>query len=153
VFRAAEGLFYISMLSFIIIPFLVQTNVEWFMLEGFITHINLQGAWMDAYYMGSIFGEAALIIYIFPYLSKPERTKKTVLLFKTLAIALILIHLVLIILVLGPDLAGNLNYPELEMIRLIQSGSYLETLDPIIIALWLITIFIKLSFLLLIIKR
>lgn len=150
IFRAAEGLFYISMASFIIIPFLVQSNVEWFMIEGFVKHTDIMSAWNDGYYIGSIFGETALIIYIYPYLSKPERTQKTVVFLKLLTIILIIIHLIIIILVLGPDLAGNLNYPELEMIRLIRSGSYLETLDPIIIALWIMSITIKMSFMLLI---
>jgi spore germination protein KB len=150
VFRAAEGLFYISMLSFIIIPFLVQSNVEWFLIQGFLTQFDLRSAWQDGYYIGSIFGETALIIYIYPYLSKPERTPKTVIYLKAITVLLIVIHLIIIILVIGPDLAANLNYPELEMIRLIRSGSYLETLDPIIIALWLISIFIKMSFMLLI---
>jgi len=150
VFRAAEGLFYISLMSFVIIPFLVQSNVEWFMMEGFINHFNFKSAWDSGYYIGSIFGEMALLIYIYPYLSKPERTKKTILYVNGLISLLVVVHLIVIVLVIGPDLAANLNFPELEMIRLIRSGSYLETLDPIIITLWLITIFIKMSFMLLI---
>lgn len=150
IFRAAEGLFYISMLSFIVIPFLVQSNVEWFMVEGFVKQLDFVRASSEGYYLGSILGETALIIYVFPYLSKQERTGRTIWFLFPLTLLLILIHLIAIILVIGPDLAANLNYPELEMIRLIRSGSYLETLDPIIICLWLISIFIKMSFMLLI---
>lgn len=150
VFRAAEGLFYISMLSFIIIPFLVQSNVEWFMIEGFVKQIDFVRTTSEGYYIGSIFGETALIIYVFPYLSKQERTGRTIWFLIPLTMLFVLVHLISIILVIGPDLAANLNYPELEMIRLIRSGSYLETLDPIIICLWLISIFIKMSFMLLI---
>lgn len=150
VFRAAEGLFYISMLSFIIIPFLVQSNVEWFMIEGFVKQIDFVRATSEGYYIGSVLGETALIIYVFPYLSKQERTGRTIWFLLPLTMLLVLVHLISIILVIGPDLAANLNYPELEMIRLIRSGSYLETLDPIIICLWLISIFIKMSFILLI---
>src|SRR5690606_34574541 len=105
-----------------IIPFLVQSNVEWFMIEGFVKHFDFKNAWDSGYYIGSIFGEMAFIIYVYPYLSKPERTNKTMLYVNGITALLVVAHLIVIVLVLGPDLAANLNFPELEMIRLIRSG-------------------------------
>jgi spore germination protein KB len=49
-------------------------------------------------------------------------------------------------------LSANLNYPELELLRFMRTGSFLETLDPALIALWLISIFVKLGFIVLIIS-
>lgn len=152
-FRAAEGMFYLSMITFIIIPYLVQSNVEWFMAQGFLTHASFRNAWPTAYYIGSIFGEASLILYIYPYISQASSTRRTTIKFSALAVLMVILHIVPILLVLGPDLAQNLNYPELDIIRLIKSGSYLETLDPVIIALWLISIFIKISFILFVISH
>lgn len=152
-FRAAEGLFYLSVATFIIIPFLVQSNMEWFMAQGFITHASLRNSWPTAYYIGSVFGEASLILFIYPYISQVSNTRRTTIRFSILAVLMVVMHIIPIILVLGPDLAQNLNYPELDIIRLIKSGSYLETLDPVIISLWLISIFIKMSFILFVISH
>jgi len=152
-FRAAEGLFYLSMLTFFIIPFLVESNVEWFMAQGFITHASFRKAWPTAYYIGSVIGEASLILYIYPFISQASNMRRTTIRFTILAVLMVILHLIPILLVLGPDLAQNLNYPELDIIRLIKSGSYLETLDPVIIALWLISIFIKMSFIVFVISH
>ncbi|MEK4252129.1 GerAB/ArcD/ProY family transporter [Paenibacillus sp. FSL W7-1287] len=152
-FRAAEGMFYLSMITFIIIPYLVHSNMEWFLARGFATIASVKEAWPTAYHLGSIFGEASLILYIYPYISQATYTRKTTIRFTTLAALMVICHLIPILIVLGPDLAQNLNYPELDIIRLIKSGSYLETLDPIIIALWLVSIFIKLSFILFVISH
>lgn len=150
-FRAAEGLFYLTLLSFIIIPFLVRSNVEWFMAQGFVTHMSLREAWPTAYYIGAVIGEASLFLYIYPYISEATSSMRTITRVSLLSVFIIVLHIVPILLILGPDLAQNLNYPELDIIRLIKSGSFLEALDPVIISLWLISIFLKISFIIFVI--
>ncbi|MGG0936489.1 GerAB/ArcD/ProY family transporter [Brevibacillus centrosporus] len=49
------------------------------------------------------------------------------------------------LLVFGPHLTSELIYPELELIRFIRAGSFLENLDPVLIAVWLTSLFIKIS--------
>lgn len=146
VFRAAEGIFFISLLSFLLIPFMVGNNFHWFSARGLVTHFSLRECWPSTYYTASVFGEMSFILLIFPYLANRRDTFRT--LFKSMAIAVIvvLLHVVPLLLIFGPELSAKINYPELEMLRFMRSGSFLETLDPALIALWLISIFVKMGF-------
>ncbi|MFD2328614.1 GerAB/ArcD/ProY family transporter [Cohnella sp. GCM10020058] len=146
VFRAAEGLFFISLLSFLLIPFLVSENFHWFSVRGIATYFNMQEAWPSAYYTSSVFGEMSFTLLVFPYLHSPGKTFRTLVASTSVAAAVVLLHIIPLLLIFGPELSSNLNYPELELLRFMRSGSFLETLDPALIALWLISIFVKLAF-------
>ena len=146
VFRAAEGIFLISLLSFLLIPFLVGDSYNWFALRGLATHFNPREAWPAAYYTLSVFGELSFVLLIFPYLSSPAATFRSLAAAAAVASSVVLFHTVPLLLIFGPELSSNLNYPELELLRFTRSGSFLETLDPALIALWVISLFVKLAF-------
>ncbi len=146
VFRAAEGIFLISLLSFLLIPFLIGDSYNWFALRGLVTHFNPREAWPSAYYTLSVFGELSFVLLIFPHLSSPAKTFRSLASGTAVAASVVLFHVIPLLLIFGPELGSNLNYPELELLRFTRSGSFLETLDPALIALWLISLFVKLSF-------
>jgi spore germination protein KB len=152
VFRAAEGLFFISLLSFLIIPFLVSENFKWFAGMGIVTHFSLREMWPSAYCTSSVFGEMSFVLLIFPYLKNPEKSFRSLLASGSVAAIVVFLHIVPLLLIFGPELSANLNFPELELLRFMRTGSFLETLDPALIALWLISIFVKLGFIVLIIS-
>lgn len=151
VFRAAEGLFFFSLLSFLLIPIVVSENFNWFSIRGIATYFNMREAWPSAYYTSSVFGEMSFALLIFPYLYSPGKTFRSLFASMSVAAAVVLIHIIPLLLIFGPELSSNLNYPELELLRFMRSGSFLETLDPALIALWLISIFVKLGFIVFII--
>lgn len=146
VFRTAEGIFYVCLVSFFLMPFLVRENIQWFMMKGFITHTNFAEAWPTGYFIASMFGEMSFIIYIMPYIHQVKKSMRSLLNASIIVIVIVIIHIIMILLTLGVDLARNINFHEHEIIRFIKTGSYLETLDPALIALWLFSIFVKLSF-------
>ncbi|THF76537.1 GerAB/ArcD/ProY family transporter [Cohnella fermenti] len=152
VFRAAEGIFLFSLLSFLLIPILVSESFNWYIGVGLATHFSPREAWPSAYYTSSVFGEMSFVLFIYPYLMQPHRTFRSMSGSMIVAAALVLLHIVPLLLIFGPELASNLNYPELELLRFMRSGSFLETLDPALIALWLISIFVKLGFIVFIIS-
>lgn len=148
IFRAAEGVFFISLISFLLIPVLVSEHLHWYLGQTVITHFNLKEAWPSAYYVAMVFGEMAFIVLVFPYIKEAHKTFKALALAALTAIAVILTHIMPLIMLFGINQAANMEYSELEMLRFMQSGSFLEALDPAFIALWLASVFVKISFLL-----
>lgn len=147
VFRAAEGIYPIVIVAFLIIPFFVSENIRWFMGHALINHFDFIHTWPAAYITASIFGEVSFLIFISPHISSgKKRTFKIIFSAGGIATVTILAHMIPLLLIFGPDLAANFNYPDLELLRFMRSGSFLETLDPLLIALWVICIFIKISF-------
>ncbi|WP_168121977.1 GerAB/ArcD/ProY family transporter [Paenibacillus sp. HB172176] len=153
VFRSAEGIFYLSMCSFLLIPLLVGDTYEWFIAKGILTHFSLAQAWPTAYYTASVYGEMGLVIFLFPYLSEPKSAWRPIVWAILISAAITLLHIGPVLLTFGVELASNLNYPELELLRFMKNGTFLETLDPALIALWLISIFVKLGLIIFIVSH
>lgn len=145
VFRSAEGIFIISMCSFLLIPILVGSDFDWFIAQGVVTHFSLAESWPAAYYTASVYGEMSLVLFLFPYLSEPKRAWRPIVWAILLSAGITLLHVMSLLLTFGVELAASLNFPELELLRFMKSGTFLETLDPALIALWLISIFVKLG--------
>lgn len=147
VFRAAEGLFLLCILSFIVIPFLIEGYFDWPLIHGYFTMLHPSKIWPAAFKTLTIYGELSLIIFLMPYLRTPDKAMRSLWGAAGSSIAIVVQHLVAIMLIFGPALGTNLNYLELEVLRFMRSESFLETLDPALIALWVISIFVKLSLL------
>lgn len=146
VFRTAEGVFFLAVFGMLLIPLLIGQNMQWFMIRGFVTQFDFSQAWDAGVFLCSIFGEMTLLIFIIPYVQHAQKSMKSILFSTITIVVIVIVHASTLILTLGPEMAKNLNFPELEVIRLIKSGSFLETFDPALIALWLLSIFVKLSF-------
>jgi spore germination protein KB len=146
VFRAAEGLFPLVIVAFLSIPLFVSDNIRWYMAKALINHIDFIHTWAATYTSASIFGEVVFIIFIIPHVTMDKKIFKIIGSAGGVAVVTIMCHLIPLLLIFGPDLAGNFNYPDLELLRFMRSGSFLETLDPLLIILWVICIFIKISF-------
>ena len=146
VFRAAEGLFPIVIVAFLSIPLFVSENIRWYMANALINHLDFIHTWPAAYTSAAIFGEVVFIIFIIPHVTMDQKIFKIIGSAGGVAVVTIMCHLIPLLLIFGPDLDGNFNYPDLELLRFMRSGSFLETLDPLLIILWVICIFIKISF-------
>lgn len=92
--------------------------------------------------------EMAFIIFLGPFILQQGKTIKSLTLATLTSVVIIIINFVSAILVFGPGLVGNLVYPELELIRYVPPGGFFENLDPFILAIWLSSLFIKISLLL-----
>ncbi|MNW38945.1 Spore germination protein YndE [compost metagenome] len=146
IFRVAQGIFIITAIVFFVIPFLSAAEIEQDMLIALITHLNFKHLGVGTYITTTVFGELAFIYLVFPYLHAPGKLYKTFFTTTISSLFLIFTHLIPILLAFGPDLAANLTYPDMELIRFIRNGSFFETLDPILIILWLTSLFVKIAF-------
>lgn len=146
IFRVAQGIFLITAIAFLLIPFLSAAEIQTKMVIAFITHLNIRDLGVGIYLNTVVFGELAFLFLLYPYLKSPKKVYKTFFVTTISALVIVLSHLIPIILSFGPDLAANMTYPDMELIRFIRNSSFFETLDPILIILWLTSLFVKISF-------
>ncbi|WP_339157259.1 endospore germination permease [Paenibacillus sp. FSL W8-0186] len=146
IFRAALGIFVISILGFVGIPFMVTQAMRIEVLPALINQLDLKEVGTTVYDCVTIFGEFAFLFLIMPYIKTPKKVYRTVALTILSSTVIILSHIIPILMILGPQLAANLTYPDLDLVRSLRTGSFVETLDPILIILWLTSLFIKVSF-------
>ncbi len=148
IFRVAQGFFFISVIWIFMVPPFVSHELNFNMAVALVNHINLKGIWNGSYIMATQYAEMAFIIFLFPYFTRQEKTMKSLVWATVTSIVIVLTGLISTLLLFGPALASNLAYPELELIRYIPPGGFFENLDPLIIAIWLSSLFVKISLLL-----
>ncbi|CAM4292582.1 spore germination protein [Paenibacillus phoenicis] len=146
IFRMAEGFFLVFAAALICLPFIGFQEMELDMFTALINHLSVKDMWASIVDTMAIFGEMAFLFLLFPYLETPKKVFRTLFWATLTSLLLILMHLIPILLTFGPKLGANLVYPDMELVRFIRVGSFIETMDPILISLWLTSIFVKMSF-------
>lgn len=146
IFRASQGIFLLSALSYLLIPIFASSEVTRGMIPAFITHLNMEHLGNGLYLNLAMFGEIAFLFLLWPYLKTPDKAYRSLLGAVLFAVCINLTHLFLVLTSFGPEVAGNMSYPDLELIAFIQTGSFLQTGDPILIILWLTSLFVKICF-------
>jgi spore germination protein KB len=144
-FRTAQGLFFLIIAASLIQNFFVSKEFEWGRLMAFVTNHQLEGVLKGSYLITPWFGEIVLILFFYPLIAKQEKTFKSIFgatLFSLLMINLFVISLLLLF---GPKLSTHMTYPSLEMVRFISIAGFIENLDPLLIAIWSTTVFLKVS--------
>ncbi|KRE70915.1 GerAB/ArcD/ProY family transporter [Paenibacillus sp. Soil750] len=145
IFRCSQGIFFLSIIGVLIVPFFVHHEIMSPMAIALVNHLDWKGVWNGAYLITALFAEMAYIPFLFPFFTSSNKTMKSLGLATATSVFIVLSNLIPIILVFGPHLASNLPYPQLELIRNIQAGSALESLDPLLFSVWLASLFIKAS--------
>lgn len=144
-FQAAQGIFFLSILGVIVIPFFVGNAVNLDMAVALTNHFEASGIWNGTYFVMALYGQMSFIVFLIPYLANPRHTMKSIGWAVVTSVIVVLANLIPTLLIFGPKLAANMKYPELELISYVRIGSFLENLDPLLIAVWLSSLFIKIS--------
>ncbi|WP_256759943.1 endospore germination permease [Cohnella sp. WQ 127256] len=145
IFRAAQGMFFLSIVSILLVPLFIHKQIDKDMAIALITHFDLRQVMSGGYIMASLFGELTFIAFLFPYFASKKKTMKSIGGATLTSIIIILANLIPTILIFGSDLTANLTYPELELLRYANPRSFLAHFDPALIAVWITSIFIKIS--------
>ncbi|WP_282939514.1 endospore germination permease [Paenibacillus sp. RC67] len=148
IFRCAQGIFFISIFGVLATPFFVKKEMNLDMAIAFINRFDMAQIWNGMWANACLFGETAFILFLFPKICDTEKTMRTITGATFTATFIILTNILPAMLIFGPELMGNITYPELELIRYIHGSTFFENLDPVLIALWITGLFIKISFLL-----
>lgn len=143
IFRSAQGIFYSSVLGFLLVPLFLKNEMNFSMAIALLNHFELKGLWNGTISIVALFGEMAMILILFPYFTNHGKTMRSLIWATATSVCIILANLVPMIMIFGPKLSANLIYAESELIRFIPTGSFFENLDPFLIAIWFSTVFIK----------
>ncbi|AZU60070.1 hypothetical protein CHR53_01570 [Neobacillus mesonae] len=144
-FRIAQGLFYLCILANIGNLILIGRELQWNRLMAFITNHSGHGIFVGSYSIIPFFGEAMILLFIFPYLSQKHKTLKSIISGTIFSVLFIGVNIVWLILLFGPNLTSHLTYPMLEMIRYVRIADFIQNLDHLIISIWATTVFIKIT--------
>ncbi|GGG13056.1 GerAB/ArcD/ProY family transporter [Paenibacillus aceti] len=146
IFRASQGIFLLSALAYLLIPIFASSEVNAAMIPAFFTHLDMKHFGDGLYLNLAMFGEIAFLFLLRPYLKTPDKSYRSLLGAVLFAVFINLTHLFLVLTSFGPEVTSNMSYPDLELIAFIQTGSFLQTGDPILIILWLTSLFVKICF-------
>lgn len=92
----------------------------------------------------SFLGDNILLMMILPFLSKPREGTKSAVLGSVVAGVFTMFSAMQCIAIFGYSAAARQTYPFLNLVRFISFG-FLQNLDSIVIAIWIMGIFIKVS--------
>ncbi|MGG1555268.1 GerAB/ArcD/ProY family transporter [Paenibacillus ferrarius] len=148
IFRCAAGFFFVIFVTASFVPFLVGKELNFHSAIALITNFDVSQLAYGSYPFIPWFGEMFLILFIFPFLAEPEKTRRTLVLSSLCSIFFFEVYYLLCILLFDKHLMAEITYPILEMLRFIRIGDFLENLDPIVVAIWIAGLFIKISLLL-----
>ncbi|MBS4224216.1 GerAB/ArcD/ProY family transporter [Lederbergia citrea] len=148
IFRSAQGIFFASITGILVIPLLLGNQMNFSIASALITHFNVKEIWNGSYFVISIFGEMSLIVFLFPYFERSHKTFKSLVWASVTSVFIILSNVIPMILIFGTSLISNLTYPELELTRFINVGTFFRNFDALLITSWMVSIFIKVSLLL-----
>ncbi|MFD0677628.1 MULTISPECIES: GerAB/ArcD/ProY family transporter [unclassified Paenibacillus] len=148
IFRCAAGFFFVIFGVGAITPFMVANELNYERSIALLTHLNAASLFNNSYPFIPWFGEMFMIVFIFPYIAHSQKTFRSLLWSTVISLIFIEISFILCFLLFGSHLSGQMTYPILEMIRFIRIGDFLENLDPVVVAIWLGSLFIKVSILL-----
>lgn len=146
IFRASQGIFLLSALAYLVIPIFASNEVNSGMFPAFFTHLDVKQFGNGLYLNLAMFGEIAFLFLLRPYLKTPDKAFRTLFGAVLFAVFINLTHLFLVLTSFGPEVTANMSYPDLELIAFIQTGSFLQTGDPVLIILWLTSLFVKICF-------
>lgn len=146
IFLVAQGIFLVNALFFLLIPFFAFQELELDMFVAFATHLQAKQVSLGMLKIILTFGQLGFLFLLFPYLKKPQRTFRTFVFTTCSATLFLLAHVISVLLTFGPELTANLMYPAVDLVRFVRVGSFIETFDPILIVLFLTSVFVKISF-------
>ncbi|MEF3305630.1 GerAB/ArcD/ProY family transporter [Paenibacillus sp. GYB003] len=143
--RFAQGCFLLIGLMFLVKPLFFLEEYDGALVSALMRVGDIRTLWSETYNIVPWYGELFMLIFFVPELQKPQ-SARSILWFAALAGTYILLsEYILMIALFGPELSGALSYPALELAGFIRLGDFLQNLDPLIVSVWFMAYFIKLS--------
>jgi spore germination protein KB len=145
IFRVGQSFFFIILLSVLFTTVLLTKDIPFHKSIAFITHHDVGRIWSGGVMSASLFGELVLVLVLYPMVAGQGKAGKTLLWAALSALLLCLNNLVPLLLTLTPYVSGHMNYPVLELQRMIRAGDFLENVDPLLVAIWMTGFFVKIA--------
>ena len=143
--RVGELLFPWVLFLFLILVLTLSPQIEW-------NHIKpvLEGGWspvLQAGYQSAMFQELIVLMTFLPLVNKPKSGERAFLWGTFAGGAILSIIVLLSVLVLGIEQTENNTFPAYALAKTINIGNILQRVEGILITIWVLTFFIKISLL------
>ena len=150
-----HGIEVLGRFSEFIAPFIMLTIITIFLLLSKdidfheLTPILEKGIYPTL--LGGLFASSLMIEtlgfgMILPFLNEQGKTKKVILFSTLLLVPFILIITFAVLMTFGSELAKTFVYPPYNAVRFVHVGDFLERIDAIYIGIWILGMFIRVSF-------
>ncbi|WJH36736.1 GerAB/ArcD/ProY family transporter [Paenibacillus sp. CC-CFT747] len=147
IFRFSQLFFWFVLLSGLVGTSILGKGIPTFRAYALLTHFDPVQLWGGAYLSAGNYAELFLVLLLYPQLANGRRTGRTMFWATLSSLVVVLSNLIPTMMLFDTKLAGNMTYPVLEAVRFIRVADFLENLDPLLTAIWIFSLFIKLSLL------
>ena len=143
--RVCELLFPWVLFLFLILVLALIPKIDWNhikpVLEGGLSPILLGG------YQSSVFQELIVLMTFLPLVRKPKSGERALLLGTFTGGMVVSLIVLLSLLILGIEQTENSTFPAYALAKTINIGNILQRVEGILITIWVLTFFIKISLL------
>ncbi|OCT13575.1 hypothetical protein A8709_18450 [Paenibacillus pectinilyticus] len=101
----------------------------------------LQGSLVNA----SFLGESMMIMMLTPFIAKPEKLLKPILLSICIPSILALVATIMVIATFGTSIGSSMYFPYFAMVRFINYLEFIQNMDVWIVFIWIFSVLVKLS--------
>ncbi|MBP2001479.1 spore germination protein KB [Paenibacillus shirakamiensis] len=144
----SDTLFILLLTGLFFLALMFSRDANFHMLPALLTHHKLDIAARDTLSSISWFGEWFIFLFLAPELTCGKKTLRNLMLANLVVVAGVFIPWLLTLLNFGPYYGGRVQYPILELIRSSSYSGILGNADPLVIGMWLTSMFIHDAFLL-----
>lgn len=150
--RCSEIIGPISAIGGILIIIFSIKDWDWLRILPVYSNTGLLHIAKGSLIPASFLGESFMVVMLIAFLSKPQRAMISSLSGVLVASVAILAMTMVVILVFGPNLPAKFIYPLYSAVSYISVMEFIQNVDVLVVLLWIIGIFIKLSLYLFIIS-
>ncbi|CAH1209501.1 hypothetical protein PAECIP111893_03037 [Paenibacillus plantiphilus] len=143
-FRFAQGCFIFIGLFFLLKPLFFVSALDTPIWHEIARVHNWKSLWTQTYTIIPWYGELIMLCYVVPHFTSKQKTSRVLWISSMLGTYILIVEFLLIVLFFGPELAGTLIYPALDLTGFIHFGDFLYNLDALIVSIWFMGFFVKL---------
>ncbi|WP_235941301.1 GerAB/ArcD/ProY family transporter [Paenibacillus puerhi] len=144
----SEGIFFLQMLAIFLMGPIMLGETDKDILISMLTHHDVNRMMVDSIQTLPWFSEWIVFLFLAPLVSFKAPVGRALMIAGGLVVVIIVVFWMLTLMNFGPYVASDLRYPLLEKIRFSKQGGFLGNLDPLLIAIWSTTSFMRSAFLL-----
>ncbi|MGG1658249.1 GerAB/ArcD/ProY family transporter [Brevibacillus sp. NRS-1366] len=143
--RCSELFGPIILVSIFLVVMLSLPNTEWNRILPVYVDNGMSSIWKATLLPASFFGECVMLTMLLSFMEKPEQGPSRAMWGVGIAGLVVFISTLCIIFVFGPALSAKMSHPFFDMARYISIAGFIQNIDLLIVLIWIMSVFIKLS--------
>ncbi|GMK43228.1 spore germination protein YndE [Paenibacillus glycanilyticus] len=143
--RSGEIIGPVTAAGCIFVFILSMKDWDWYRLLPIYANTGIKPILKGSLTPASFLAESFMVVMLVAFVKKPQQVMKTSMLGVVAAATAILSMTAIVLLVFGPNLPAKFIYPLCSVVSFISVMDFLQNIDILIVVLWIVSIFTKLS--------